>query len=100
MKKYIKSANLGPYKYRYSVKATTPEGRQYLLGASKDVDGASDIAMHQADEIFDNPWMDESEKFQRLESIVIVDDDTKTDVTPADVEDYIDALMSEINSRR
>ena len=99
MVKYVQSANLGPYKYKFEVFATSPSGKQYLLGASKDIDGASDIAMHQADEIFDNPWMDDDEAFQRLESIVIINEDTGEDVTPPDVEDYIDSLMSEIDSR-
>ena len=100
MKRYVKSAKFGPYKYKYGVYATKPHGESYTLGGSQTLVSANEIAVNQAKAIFESPWADDSEKFHRLDSIIVIDDETGEDVMLPDTEDYIDSLMSELDSRK
>lgn len=99
MKKYIKSA-VSPWKTKYQVHWISPDGKDCLLGGANSIEQANEIAMNQAQEIFENPWESDERKFQFLDSIYIVQLDNESDAMLIDTEDYIDNLMSELDSRR
>ena len=94
----LDEANLGPYRYRYEVNGSV-NGEKVLYGASKILDGAERIAKRHAFEIFDNPWETTNNKLRILANISIIDEETGKDVTTPEIEDYIDSLMSELDSR-
>lgn len=98
MKRVIK-ASYGYYKTRYEVHWISPDGNDKLLGGSKTEEGANEIAQEQAKEIFESPWESDKRKFHFLENLYIVDTETEQDVETIDTADYIDSLMSELDSR-
>ena len=100
MKKYIKSANYGGYHFRYEAHWISPSGNDKLLGGSHTLKGAEQIAMNQAEELFNNPFEDDSRKLVFLESLYLYDSETDKDCTTYDLDDYVDRLMSEIDSRK
>ena len=99
MKRYIKSG-VTPWKTRYTVHWISPDGKDCLLGGSNSIQEANDIAKRQAQEIFESPFESNERKFQFLETIYVVDMQTEQDVMDIDTDDYIDSLMSEIDSRQ
>ena len=99
MKRWIHAA-VSPWKTRYAVHWISPDGKDCLLGGSKTSEGANEIAREQADHIFSSPWATNEDKFHFLESIYIYDSETGSeDAMDMETEDYIDNLMSEIDSR-
>lgn len=99
MKRYIQSG-VSPWKTKYTVHWISPDGKDCLLGGSNSIAGANQIARDQAKEIFENPWETDDRIFHFLENIYIVDVNTEEDVMDIETEEYIDNLMSEIDSRR
>lgn len=95
--KKLKEADYGSYKYRYEVHYSTNEKLDVLFGASKTVEGANNIALNCARNIFSNPWESNVEKFNIIDSIYIIDSETEEDVMSIDTEEYLDNLMSELN---
>lgn len=99
MKKVIRAA-VKPWKTKYQIHWVSPDGKDCLLGGTNDIDKAQEIAIEQADEIFDNPWETNARKFHFLENLYIVDMETEDpDQMKIETEEYIDNLMSEIHSR-
>lgn len=94
------TAAVNPWKTRYEVHWISPDGKDCLLGGSKTFEGAQDIAKEQAYEIFDSPFETNGRKFHFLDSIYIVDmENGDEDAMSIETEEYIDNLMSEIDSR-
>lgn len=89
-----------PYKTRYTVHWISPDGNDCLLGGSKTLEGASDIAKNQAYEIFDSPFETSDRKFLFLKNIYIWDEELEEETSTDDMDEYIDNLMSEISSKR
>lgn len=94
----LTEARRAGYKYQYGVHAH-PQGRDITLGGSKTLDGAVEIAINQAQQLFENPWMSDKEKYDYLETMYIADDDAEEIVEPANFDDFVDELMSELHSR-
>lgn len=86
------------FKYQYGVHAH-PQGRDIILGGSKTLDGAIEIAINQAQQLFENPWMSDKEKYDYLETMYIADDDAEEIVESTNFDDFVDGLMSELHSR-
>ena len=98
--RYIKSSNYCGYDFRYEVHWMTPSGQDKLLGGSHTLEGAQEIAFNQAQRIFESPWEDDNRKFLFLQNLYMYDSETQQECTTYDVEDYVDRLMSEIDSRK
>jgi len=102
LKKYVRTANYGPYKYRYEIRTISPyTGKSVLRGASRSLINANEICIRQADAIFDNLVFDGPENtFKFLDNLYIYDAVDKKEVEmDLDTEAYIDELMSECDSR-
>lgn len=98
MKRYVKSF-WGMYNTAYKVYWTSPDGNTCLLGGSPTLEGASKIAKDQAKEILDNPWETPDRKRKFLNSISIIEVDTKKDVTDEDTKRYIKNLATKLSSQ-
>ncbi len=97
---YGVNAAVSTWKTRYRVHWISPEGEDYLLGGSKSFEEAQDIAKDQAFELFDSPFESNKRKFHFLDSIYIVDTENgNEDAMSYETEEYIDNLMSEIDSK-
>lgn len=96
----LNEAKFGAYKYVYGVHVINPKtGADQLLGGSKDLAGASRIAKDQAKQVFTNPWMSAQQKYDYLENMYISDDDKYVESGTAEFDDYVDELMSELDSK-
>lgn len=94
------TAAVKPWKTKYQIHWVSPDGRDCLLGGTNDIEKAQDIALEQANEIFDNPWETNERKFHFLDSLYIVDTETEDpDQMTMETEEQIDNLMSEIHSK-
>lgn len=98
MKRWIHAA-VSPWKTKYEVHWISPDGKDCLLGGSKTVEEANRIARDQAKQIFESPFETDDRKFHFLENLYVVDVDTEEDVMDIETDDYIDGLMSELDSR-
>lgn len=98
MKRWIHAA-VNPWKTKYEVHWVSPDGNDCLLGGSKTIDGAQDIARNQADRIFDSPFETNERKLHFLDNLYIWDVENDEEAMLVDTEEYIDNLMSEIHSR-
>lgn len=96
----LDEATFGFYHYRYSVYVIASDGRNIRLGGSKTLEGAEEIGINQAKQVFENPWMTNKEKFRYLENMYIADDDEEHEVSTYEFDDYVDGLMSELDSRK
>ena len=92
----LKEANLGPYKYRYEVRYTTPEGRDVLLGANKSIDGACEILSRQGNSFLESPWESKKNKLNAAKSMRIIDSESGKDVTPDFIKEQRKAVMNKI----
>lgn len=100
IKESLNEAKFGPYKYRYEVHWVSPEGKDILLGANKSIDGAEEIAINQIQELLTNPWESNENKYKIIYSLYIYDSEKDdADVMSIDLEDYIDGILSELDSR-
>lgn len=95
--KSLKEAHLGPYKYRYETHWIN--GRDVLLGASKTRDGAENIAHNQIEDMLENPWENDRNKYKIIDSLYIYDSENDEDAMSVELEDYIDSILSELSSR-
>lgn len=96
----LNEASYGFYNYKYSVNYATKTNPNVLFGGCKDFESAQEMARRCAKQIFENPFESNKNKFDMLDSIYISDDDEEDeDCMSFETEDYIDNLMSEINSR-
>ena len=94
----LKEVHLGPYKYRYETHWIN--GRDVLLGASKTKDGAENIAYNQIEDILGNPWENDRNKYKIIDSLYIYDSENDDDdAMSMELEDYIDSILSELDSR-
>lgn len=94
----LDEAKLGFYKYKFGVHAF-PNGRDIILGGSQTLDGAEQIAINQVDKLLENPWMSDKEKFHYMDTIYIANDDEEVEVDAPNFDDYVDRVMSEVDSR-
>jgi hypothetical protein len=99
MKRYIRSSGVTPWKTTYQVHWISPDGKDCLLGGANSQRAANKIACEQAQEIFESPFETNERKFKFLDSIYIVEVATEEDAMTIDTEEFIDNLMSEIDSR-
>ena len=76
----------GPYKYRYEVHYVGD--KDYLLGGSRDIDRAIDIACNQLENIASNPWEDANKKRNLINSLYILDSETNEKVDSDDLRMY------------
>jgi len=88
-----------PFKTKYEVHWISPDGKDCLLGGSNDLEEANEIACEQAKEIFESPFETNERKFHFLQELYVVELPSEKDAMLTDTEDYIDNLMSEIDSR-
>ena len=88
-----------PWKTKFEVHWISPDGNDCLLGGSSTIDGINEIAQDQAYQIFDSPFETNERKFKFLESIYLLEIETGLDAMLCETEDYIDNLMSEIDSK-
>lgn len=98
MKRYIHTA-VSPWKVRYEVHWVSPDGKDCLLGGSKSLEEAQRIAKEQAKEIFESPFESNERKFHFLNELYIWDVENDEEAMLLDTEEYIDNLVSEIDSR-
>ncbi len=98
MKRYVKSG-ITLWKVKYEVHWISPDGKDCLLGGSNSIEEANEIAKNQAQEIFESPFETTERKFKFLDSLYVVEVATERDAMSLDTEEYIDNLMSEIDSR-
>ena len=96
----LNEATFGFYHYKYSVYVIASDGRNILLGGSKTLEGAEEVGINKAKQIFENPWMTNDEKFRYLENMYIADDDEEHEVPTREFDDYVDGLMSELDSHK
>lgn len=94
----LDEAKFGFYKYRFGVHAF-PNGRDIILGGSQTLEGAEQIAINQVDNLLENPWMSDKEKFNYMDTIYIANDEEEAEVDAPNFDDYVDRVMSEIGSR-
>ena len=94
----LNEAKFGGFSYKFGVHAH-PQGRDIILGGSKTLEGAEQIAINQVDELLENPWMSDKEKFDYMDTIYIANDAEEVEVDAPNFDDYVDGVMSEINSR-
>lgn len=99
MKRYVKSG-VGLWKTKYRVCWISPDGNNCVLGGSNSIEEANEIARRQAQELFESPWETDERKFHFLESMYIAQVDSEKDAMSIETEEYIDNLMSELDSRR
>lgn len=94
----LTEAKFGMFKYVYSVHAH-PQGRDIILCGSKTLEGATRMGINQANKIFENPFMSDKEKYQYLETMYMANDDTEEVDVSYEFDEYVDNLMSELQSR-
>lgn len=97
MKRYI-SSGFTPWKTRYQVHWVSPDGKDCLLGGSNDINKVNEMTMNQARSLFDSPWESKVRKLKFLDSLYVVDVETEEDAMSYEAEEYIDSLMSELES--
>ena len=78
--KELKEAKLGPYKYRYEIRYTAPNGKDYLEGASNDIDKAENVALSGCDHWYESPWESDEHKADVISSYRIIDSDSNSSV--------------------
>ena len=84
--------------YKFGVHAY-PKGRDILLGGSKTLEEAEQIAINQIKELLTNPWMTLQEKSDYINTIYIADDEKQVEVDAPNLDDYSDGVLSELASR-
>ena len=94
----LNEAAFGGYKYQYGVHVIGSDGNDRLLGGSKTVDGAVDIAIRQAKQVVDNPWMSDSEKSSYISNMYIADDDAEHEIDTV-FEDEADKILNMLNEQ-
>lgn len=94
----VSEAYYGMHNYKFSVNAY-PNGRNILLGGSDTTEGAEKIAINQAQQVFENPWMTDKEKYDYIKTIYIVDDENEEEANTIEFDNYTDELLSELSSR-
>ena len=99
MKRYIRSA-VRPWKTKFTVHWLSPEGEDCLLGGANSLSAAGDIEKDQAQELFENPFETNKRKFLFLSNMYIWDETTQSVVEDYEADEYVDNLMSELDSRR
>ena len=97
MKRLIRSA-VSPWKTKYRIYWMSPEGKNCLLGSSNSIKEAENIAREQAQGIFESPFETDERKFLFLQNLEIIDEENER-LVETEAEDYIDMLMSELDSR-
>lgn len=95
----LNEAKFGLYKYTYGVHVIGNDGRDRTLGGAKTLEDAEQIGIDQAKQVMENPWMSDSEKMRYFENMYISNDDKEIEVATSDFENYLDNLMSELDSR-
>lgn len=88
----------GMYNYTYGVHAA-PNGTDKILAGSKTLEGAVSSGIKQAQQVFENPWMSNKEKFDYLNTMYLANDDEEEIVETEDFDNFIDNLMSELHSK-
>ena len=99
MKRYIKSASFGGYKYQYEVHWVSPDGEDELLGASKTLKGAVDIAIRQINRVAENPFEEDERKYHFIDNTYIYDAKSDRVIDDYTLEEAQDNLMSMLDSR-
>ena len=84
----------------YEVHAQSPRtGFDCLLGGSTNLADANRIAKRQAKQLFESPWEAVEDKFKFLESIYVLNTESEhSDCMSYETEEYIDNLMSQLDS--
>lgn len=100
MKRYIKSASLGGYKYPYEVHWISPDGNDKLLGANKTLQGAVDIAIRKINEIFESPFETDERKYHFIDNTYIYDAKSDKVIDDYTLEEAQDNLMSMVDSKK
>lgn len=95
----LNEAKFGAYKYVYGVHVIGNDGRDRTLGGAKTLEDAEQIGIDQAKNVMENPWMSDNEKMRYFENMYISNDDKEIEVATSDFENYLDNLMSELDSR-
>lgn len=96
----IAAAKYGGYNFRYAVHYIGHDGRDILFGASAHLEDANEMAERCALGIFESPWESDKSKFRILDSIYVYDGDTgNADMMNYQTEEYIDNLMSQLDSQ-
>ena len=96
----LHEAKFGPYNYRYEAHWISPEGKDILLGANNDFEAVENIAINQIETLLENPWESNENKYKIIDSLYIYDSEKDdADVMGISLEDYIDGILSELDSR-
>jgi len=96
----VNAASYAGYKFRYGVHYIGRDGRDILFGASAHLEDANEMAERCALGIFESPWESAESKFRILDSIYVYDGDTgDADMMSYQTEEYIDNLMSQLDSQ-
>lgn len=102
LKKYkneiLTESKFGMFNYVYGVHAH-PQGRDIILCGSRTLEDATRMGIEQAKKIFENPFMSDKEKYQYLETMYMANDDTEEVDVSYEFDEYVDNLMSELQSR-
>lgn len=84
----------------YEVHWQSPRGVDCLLGGSTNLANANSIAEEQAKQLFENPWETVEDKFKFLESMYVLNTESgDSDCMSYETEEYIDNLMSQLDSQ-
>ena len=95
----LSEAKFGPYNYVYGVHVIGHDGRDRTLGGADTLEAAEKIGINQAKHVMENPWMTDAEKMRYFENMYISNDDKEIEVDTIDFENYLDNMMSELDSR-
>lgn len=88
-----------PFETKYSVHWISPEGKDCTLAGSDSIEDVQSQAKNQARQIYNSAFETDERKIHFLENIYIVEDETERDAMLTDTEDYINRLISKIESR-
>jgi len=87
---------VGPWKTRYTVHWMSPDGRDCLLAGNNDLEEAVQSGINQVEELLDSPWETDERRLLFLENMYIAEGDRVIDT---ELDDYVDGVMSFIQSR-
>lgn len=96
----LNESTYGGYEYQYSVNYAKTPFDNLVLGGSRTIDGAVEIAIGQIQRIFENPWMSAQDKIDWMYNVYIADDTKEEMIEPVEFDDYRENLVSELKTKQ
>lgn len=99
MKRVIKSATFGGYRYQYEAHWISPRGKDILLGANSNLLKAEQIALDHMKEMMTNPFESVENKIHFIENCYIYDADNDEVIDSTVIEDTKDTLLYQLEKQ-